>query len=84
MDYIIKREREFEKSMKKLKKKNKVLFERIQKKAIEIVENPERFKHLGNILAGYSRIHFGHFVLVFKIEETTVKLISLDHHDKAY
>ncbi|MCK4366246.1 MAG: type II toxin-antitoxin system RelE/ParE family toxin, partial [Thermoplasmatales archaeon] len=35
-------------------------------------------------LAGYRRIHFGPFVLVYKIENNIVRIISLDHHDKAY
>jgi len=84
MKYTIKRSDSFTKSMKKLKKKDKLLFQRIQKKSINIVENPERFKHLGNVLAGFSRIQFGPFILVFKIKDNIIKFISLDHHDKAY
>ena len=56
MDYSIEFSAEFEKSMKRLKKKNKAMFEQIQKKLIEIVENPEHFKPLRNVLAGYRRI----------------------------
>lgn len=84
MVYTIEFSDEFEKSMKKLKKKDKVLFEQIKKKIIEIVENPEHFKPLQNVLAGYRRIHFGSFVLIYKIEGEVVRIISLDHHDRAY
>ena len=84
MEYIIEFSSQFEKSMKKLKKKDKTLFNQIQKKLIEIVKNPEHFKSLRNVLAGYRRIHFGSFVLVYKIEENIVRIVSLDHHDKAY
>jgi YafQ family addiction module toxin component len=84
MAYIIEFSSQFEKSIKKLKKKDKVLFNQIQKKLIDIVQNPERYKTLGNVLAGYRRIHFGPFVLVYKIENNVVKIFSLDHHDKAY
>jgi mRNA-degrading endonuclease RelE of RelBE toxin-antitoxin system len=70
--------------MHKLKKKDKSLFEQIQKKTIEIIENPEHFKPLRNVLAGYRRIHFGSFVLIYKIEGEVVRIISLDHHDRAY
>ena len=84
MTYTFEFSDEFDKSMKKLKKKDKTLFEQIQKKVIEIVENPEHFKPLQNVLAGYRRIHFGSFVLIYKIEGEIVKVISLDHHDKAY
>lgn len=75
---------EFERSIKKLKKKDKVLFEQIQKKLLGLVENPEHYKPLRNIFAGYRRIHFGSFVLIYKIDKNIVKIISLDHHDKAY
>lgn len=75
---------EFEKAMKKLKKKYKVLFEQIQKKLIELVENPEHFKPLRNVLAGYRRIHFGSFVLIYSLDDDRINIISLDHHDKAY
>ena len=84
MDYTIEFSSEFEKSFKKLKKKDKTLFTKIQKKLIDIVENPEHYKPLRNVLAGYRRIQFGHFVLIYKIEGSVVRIISLDHHDKAY
>ena len=84
MEYEVKRDKQFVKSMKKLKKKNKILFQRINKKIVEIIQNPHRFKHLRNVLTGYSRIQFGSFVLVFKIKGNIIKFISLDHHDKAY
>ncbi|MCK4348380.1 MAG: type II toxin-antitoxin system RelE/ParE family toxin [Thermoplasmatales archaeon] len=84
MEYIVEFSLQFEKSMKKLEKKDKALFSQIQKKLIDIVQNPEHYKSLKNVLAGYRRIHFGSFVLVFKIERNVVRIISLDHHDKAY
>ena len=84
MVYSIEFSAEFEKSMKKLKKKDKTAFGQIQKKLIEIVENPEHFKPLRNVLAGYRRLHFGSFVLIYTIEENVVRIISLDHHNGAY
>ena len=84
MAYIIEFCTQFEKSIKKLKKKDKALFNQIQKKLIDLVENPERYKTLGNVLAGYRRLHFGPFVVIYKIEKNVVRIISLDHHDKAY
>ena len=82
--YHIELSDEFDHSMRKLKKKDKVLFAQIQKKLLEIVEHPEHFKPLRNVLTGYRRIHVGSFVLIYTIEEETVRIISLDHHDKAY
>jgi YafQ family addiction module toxin component len=84
MAYIIEFSSQFEKSVKKLKKKDKILFNQIQKKIIDIVQNPERYKTLGNVFAGYRRLHFGSFVLIYKIEKNVIRIISLDHHDKAY
>jgi len=84
MGYTIEFSDEFEKSMKKLKKKDRVLFSQIQKKLIELVEHPAHYKPLRNVLAGFRRIHFGSFVLIYKIEGEAVRIISLDHHDRAY
>ena len=84
MVYQIEFSIQFEKSMKKLKKKDKVLIEQIQKKLINLVQYPDQYKPLKNILAGYRRIHFGPFVLIYKIEEDVVRIISLDHHDQSY
>jgi len=82
--YTYKFSSEFLRSMKKLKKKDKVLFLQIRKKLLKIIENPDHYKPLRNVLAGYRRIHFGSFVLVFKIDKNVVKIISLDHHDDVY
>ena len=84
MEYIFEFSSQFEKSMRKLKKKDKTLFNQIQKKLIDIVKNPERYKTLSNILAGYRRLHFGPFVVIYKIDKNVLRFISLDHHDKAY
>ncbi len=84
MDYVIEFSSDFDKSIKKLKKRDKLLFTKIQKKLIDIVANPEHYKPLRNVLAGYRRIRFGHFVLIYKIDEKVVRIISLDHHAKAY
>ena len=84
MEYTIEFSSQFEKSMKKLKKKDKILFNQIQKKIIDLVRNPDRYKSLGNIFVGYRRLHFGPFVLIYKIEKNVVRIITLDHHDKAY
>jgi len=84
MGYTIEFSNEFEKSMKKLKKKDRALFNQIQKKLIEFVEHPEHYKPLRNVLAGFRRIHFGSFVLIYKIEGEAVRIVSLDHHDRAY
>ena len=84
MSYSIEFSNEFERSIKKLKKRNKLLFNQIQKKLIELVKNPEHYKPLKNVLAGFRRIKFGSFVLIYKVSDDTVRIISLDHHDDSY
>ncbi len=84
MSYRYEFSKEFERSMRKLKKKDRKMFLQIKKKLRDIIENPEHYKPLRNSLAGYRRIHFGSFVLVYKIDRDIVKIISLDHHDDAY
>ena len=84
MEYKIKFTLEFEKQLKKIKKKNLVLFKKLINKLKDIKKNPEHYKPLRNVLAGFNRIQFGSFVLIYKIEENVVRIISLDHHDKAY
>lgn len=84
MAYTIEFSDEFEASMVKLKKKDKIRFEQIQKKLLHLIENPEHYKPLGNVLAGYRRLHFGPFVMIYAIDANVIKIISLDRHDRAY
>jgi YafQ family addiction module toxin component len=84
MKYEVIFSEEFEKSFLKMMKKDRARFNQIQKKLIHLVENPERYKPLRNDLAGYRRLHFGPFVLIYTINSSAINIISLDHHDKAY
>ena len=70
----------------KIAKKNKVLFEAINKKIEELKVNPEHFKPLRGQMKGERRIHFGHFVMTFEINyiNKVVKIIDFDHHDRIY
>ena len=70
----------------KMEKKEKKQLEAINKKVLEIRENPQRFKPLSNIMKGFRRIHFGHYVLTFSIDEKNkiVTLEDYDHHDNIY
>jgi len=71
---------------KKLAKKDPEQLKAIAKKLKEIAENPDRFKPLSNIMKGFKRVHFGHYVLVFSIDEKSKKVIleDYDHHDNIY
>ena len=75
---------EFRKQLKKLKKKDKSLYERLKKKIKNILIEPQHIKHLRNVLKGEQRVHLGAFVLRFKTEENKIYFITLRHHDSAY
>ncbi|NOZ80337.1 MAG: type II toxin-antitoxin system RelE/ParE family toxin [DPANN group archaeon] len=84
MQYFIEFSDGFTRSMKKLKKKDPGRFAQIQKKLQSIILHPEHYKPLRNVLAGYRRIQFGPFVLIYTIRGNIIRIISLDRHDKAY
>jgi len=72
--------------MKKLKKRDRLRFERIDKKTEEILQDPHHYEPLGNVMAGIFRVHIDPFVLTFRIDEENKKVVFLDfdHHDKIY
>jgi mRNA-degrading endonuclease RelE of RelBE toxin-antitoxin system len=72
--------------MKKLAKKDRVRFERVRKKVGEILQNPNSYEPLGNIMAGTRHAHIDPYVLVFRVDEAARKVIFLDfdHHDRIY
>ena len=75
---------EFLKRVKKLKKKDKKLLDRLNKKIDEILDNPEHYKSLKYRHKGKRRAHVGSFVIVFEIKGNTVIFHSFKHHDFAY
>jgi YafQ family addiction module toxin component len=84
MDYCIKYSPQFEKSISKLKKKDPILYEHVRKKMGEICDMPEHFKPLKGPDAGKRRAHIGSFVIKYSIRGNLIKVLTFDHHDKAY
>ena len=84
MEYSIKFTPFFEKQLKKLKKKDNVLFERLTKKLKEVRQNPEHYKPLRNVLQGNRRAHLGPFIIVFDIQGDLITVHYVKHHDDAY
>ena len=74
------------KTLKKLRKNDPQMYERVKKKMVEILDNPEHFKPLSKVLKKYRRAHVGAFVIAFRIieNEKKVKFVAYDHHDKIY
>jgi YafQ family addiction module toxin component len=72
--------------LKKLAKRDKALYTAVQKKMVQIAENPYLGKPLHGKLKGKRRVHIGHFVLIYGISEEEHKVVFLEfaHHDEAY
>jgi YafQ family addiction module toxin component len=69
---------------KKLKEKDPELLKRLQSKVEEIIKQPEHYKPLRGQMKGLRRAHVGKFVIIFKVEEDTVKFVTFKHHNHAY
>lgn len=77
---------ELTKKLKKIKKKDSLLFLRIQKKIFEIIEHPTHYKPLRYGMKNIRRVHFDPYVLTFTIneEEKLVEFLDFAHHDEIY
>lgn len=74
----------FQQDIKSLKKKDKVLYERLWKKIAEIMQNPEHYPVKQYDLKGKRATHIGSFVVVFQIVGEDVVFLKFEHHDHAY
>jgi addiction module RelE/StbE family toxin len=77
---------EVQRELKKLHKKDKVLYEHIKKRLKILAEQPEIGKPLRNVMKGRRRLQIGSFVLIYSIVKNNneIALISFEHHDNAY
>ena len=84
--YAIENSEKIDKILRKLSKRNPSQLDAVAKKLPEIAEDPHRFKPLSNVMKGFSRVHFGSYVLPFSIDEErkTVVLEDYEHHDRVY
>ena len=80
--------KKLERTLKKLSKKDKLLFDRTYMKIDEIVKcyDVENYKNLKHPLQDYKRVHIGSFVLLFRYDKNKNILYfeDLDHHDFIY
>lgn len=79
--------KEITRKLSKLRKKDYKHYVAVRKKMDQILENPKhKQKELHFDMKGISRVHIGHFVLIFVIDhkEKTVSFEDYDHHDKIY
>lgn len=76
----------FEEELKKIEKNDKASYTKIVKQILKLSQYPYYGKPLKNVLKGKWRVHIGHFVLTYEIDEKNkiVKFLKYEHHDKAY
>ena len=87
MQYRFEIKPKLEKKLKKLEKKDPVMFKAARDKIDEITKNPHRYKPLRYDLKGLRRVHLKKsFVLVFEIDEEVkiARFLDLGHHDEIY
>ncbi len=77
---------DLDKILLKLSKKDKIQYEQILKKIDEVINSLDinHYKNLRNPLQSYKRVHIGHFVLLFKVDDNTIIFRHYDHHDSVY
>jgi len=87
MHYRFEIKPKLDKKLKKIEKKDPVMFKATRDMIGAIIKNPYHYKPLKYELKGLRRAHLKKsFVLVFEIdeEEKMVRFLDLDHHDEIY
>lgn len=85
--YEIKMSEDLEKTLEKIKNKDRSHAQKILKKMDEISENPSRYKNLKRPLQHLKRVHINKsFVLLFSVDEENniVFFKQYCHHDQSY
>lgn len=75
---------EFERALRKWKKKDRYLFEQLVNKMERIISEPILGKPLRYTLKNRRRVHVGSFVLVYEFYDDELRFIDFEHHDKIY
>jgi len=84
-DYVLRRS--LEKIFFKLAKKNPEQLKIVEKKIVEIIENPQHYKNLRKPLQHLKRVRVDKsFVLVFSVDESKKLVVfeDYDDHDNIY
>ena len=87
MQYRLEIKPKLEKKLKKIEKKDPVMFKAARDKIEEIIKNPRHYKPLRYDKKGLRRVHLEKsFVLMFEIdeEERIVRFLDFGHHDEIY
>ena len=76
------------KTLKKLAKKDKLMYNQVLNKIDEIVhsEDVEHYKNLRYTMKDLKSVHIGSFVLIFQFDKKNnmINFDDFDHHDNVY
>ena len=71
-----------------LKRKDKTMFQMVEKKIIQIASldsvSIQHFKNLRRPQSDYKRVYLGSYVLLFRVQANNIIFDSFEHHDKIY
>lgn len=86
MAYMISFTEKMGKELHRLYKKDRILYIRVERKIDELRENPRIGKPMESVLKGSWRVHVGHFVLMYTIDDKkkVIGFYKFEHHDRAY
>jgi len=71
-----------------LKRKDKTMFQMVEKKIVQIASldsvSIQHFKNLRSPLSDFKRVHLGSYVLLFHVQANNIIFDAFEHHDKIY
>jgi mRNA-degrading endonuclease RelE of RelBE toxin-antitoxin system len=71
-----------------LKRKDKILFQMLEKKILHIASldsfTIQHFKNLRSPLNDLKRVHLGSYVILFRVQADKIIFEDFEHHDKIY
>jgi len=79
---------ELKKTLIVLKRKDKTMFEMVEKKIMQIASSDslaiQHYKNLRKPLNDFKRVHLGSYVLLFRVHADKIIFETFDHHDQIY
>ena len=76
--------REIERAFISWKKRDAVVFEKIESAVAKILQEPFVGKPLRYTMKNRRRVHIGSFVLVYEFYNGELRFLDFDHHDHIY
>jgi mRNA-degrading endonuclease RelE of RelBE toxin-antitoxin system len=88
MSYHIIISEDLRKTLVILKRKDKTMFQMVEKKIVQIASldsvSIQHFKNLRSPLSDFKRVHLSSYVLLFRVQANNIIFDAFEHHDKIY